>query len=258
MTIPLLLSATGREALHLLCRTQPLLAFDFDGTLAPIVRNPDDASVPPAVASRLARLNSLRPVAIISGRRRQDVLQRLPFAPRFIVGNHGAETETDPPFELVQPLDALRHRIRLHAEHLRDAGVTVEDKGLSLALHYRRAPSHRRALRALSALARRPPPGVRLFGGHCVLNAAPADASDKADALDRLMSVAACGSALFVGDDVNDEPVFERGRPEWLTVRIGDEAATPTRARFRLRDAAEIPTLLDCLLEALGGTEEPA
>ena len=198
-------------------------------------------------------LRTLRPVAIISDRQRKDVAARLPFAPAFIVGNHGAETDVPPPAALAQPLDAFRQRIRLHSEQLRDTGVTVEDKGLSLALHYRCAPNQRRALRALSALARRPPPGVRLFGGHRVLNAAPADAGDKADALDRLRSAAGCCSALFVGDDVNDEPVFERGRPDWLTVRIDPDEASPTRARYRLRDTEEIPALLDCLLDALGG-----
>ena len=146
-------------------------------------------------------LRTLRPVAIISDRQRKDVAARLPFAPAFIVGNHGAETDAPPP----------------------------------------------------AALARRPPPGVRLFGGHRVLNAAPADVGDKADALDRLRSAAGCCSALFVGDDVNDEPVFERGRPDWLTVRIDPDEASPTRARYRLRDTEEIPALLDCLLDALGG-----
>lgn len=257
MTAPPLLSAQGRESLHLLCRGQPLLAFDFDGTLAPIVRDPASARVPDAVAAKLERLNTLRPLAIISGRSRRDVAARLPFAPRFIVGNHGAEADAVPPAASTGALDAFRRRVEQYREQLQDARVTLEDKGLSIALHYRCAPDRRRALRVLSALSRRPPDGVRLFGGHCVLNAVSAQAADKADALERLVSAAGCGGALFVGDDVNDEPVFERGRHDWLTVRIGDEAAGPTRARFRLRDTSQMPELLDCLLDALAGRGGP-
>ena len=62
-----LFTPEGETALADTMRRQPLLAFDFDGTLAPIVARPDDARVPPAVAHRLQRLASRLPVAIVSG-----------------------------------------------------------------------------------------------------------------------------------------------------------------------------------------------
>ena len=118
---------------------RPFLAFDFDGTLAPIVSQPDLASAPVAVARRLARLTTLRPVAIITGRRVSDVRPRLGFTPQFVIGKHGAEWE-QPGVVDVDP--ARLDPARTQASELAALGVRVEDKGLSLALHYRVAPPH--------------------------------------------------------------------------------------------------------------------
>ena len=67
----------GEAALASALACSPLLAFDFDGTLAPIVTDPDDARIPAPVARRLDRLASLLPVAIITGRAVADVRERL-------------------------------------------------------------------------------------------------------------------------------------------------------------------------------------
>ena len=77
-----LLSARGEAALAALMRRRPLLAFDFDGTLAPIVARPEDARVPAAVAARLAVLALRLPVAIVTGRAIGDVRHRLGFEPQ--------------------------------------------------------------------------------------------------------------------------------------------------------------------------------
>ena len=86
-----LLEPEGLRALDQALGENPLLAFDFDGTLAPLVDHPDDARVPPALEPRLARLTELADVAIISGRALADLEHRLAFRPRVLVGNHGAE-----------------------------------------------------------------------------------------------------------------------------------------------------------------------
>ncbi|SPJ17789.1 Trehalose-phosphatase protein OtsB (fragment) [Burkholderiales bacterium] len=77
-----------------------------------------------------------------------------------------------------------------------------------------------------------------------------ADAPDKADAVVSLVQRAACGSVVFVGDDVNDEAVFERARPDWLTVRVGRDDAE-SRAAFYLNGYDEIAVLLDNSLRVL-------
>lgn len=78
-----------------MCR-KPLLAFDFDGTLTPIVSRPEQAFASKAVALRLHALSQLLPVAIVTGRTIEDARERLGFVPTYLIGNHGAQDENDP------------------------------------------------------------------------------------------------------------------------------------------------------------------
>ncbi|HEX4586126.1 MAG TPA: trehalose-phosphatase [Burkholderiaceae bacterium] len=245
-----LFKAEGRRALDAALRARPLLAFDFDGTLAPIVERPDDARVAPEVSERLDRLARLRPVAVVTGRSVADVSRRLGFSPRFVVGNHGAEDPAREPGPETSLLDGLRAHLAAHAAGLGAAGVQVEDKRFSLSLHYRLAHDRRRAVARIRSLLRGLDPGLRTFGGKCVINVVLASAPDKGDAVAALVQRAQCGAAVFVGDDVNDEAVFERALPNWVTVRVGrDDPAT--LARFFLSDHSEMGALLDAMLGTL-------
>jgi trehalose 6-phosphate phosphatase len=243
-----LLSPNGEAALAATMRLEPLLVFDFDGTLAPIVARPADARVSVAVARRLERLGRVLPVAIVTGRRVDDVASRLGFKPRFIIGNHGAEDPTRPSAGAEAALEPLRERLRVHAEALQAAGVDVEDKRLSVALHYRLAQDREKAQGLITSVLRGPHERTRIFGGKCVVNVAPADVPDKADAVASLVRRCTAASAVFVGDDVNDEVVFERAQPQWLTVRVGRDDPH-SRARFFLDGHAEVGILLHRMLD---------
>src|SRR4030095_6871874 len=86
------------------------------------------------------------PIAIITGRSVADVETRLGFEPHFVIGNHGIENPHAVPDEIAnRALDALRLRIAAQNSALARAGVAVEDKGYSLALHYRLPPPPRGA-----------------------------------------------------------------------------------------------------------------
>ncbi|MEO8524827.1 MAG: trehalose-phosphatase [Caldimonas sp.] len=243
-----LFSLEGEAALAATMAREPLLAFDFDGTLAPIVARPGDARVPLAVARRLDRLARRLPVAIISGRRVDDVRGRLSFAPHFVIGNHGAE---DPLASGGSPkqLDPVRARLAARATELVAAGVSVEDKGYSLALHYRLARDRHRACALVDALVAELGKEAITFGGKMVMNIVAVGAHDKADAVAGLVRRCGVEAAVFLGDDVNDEPVFARAEPGWLTVKIGrDDPAS--RASFCI-DPTEVARLLDGMLDAL-------
>ncbi|HEX4596570.1 MAG TPA: trehalose-phosphatase [Burkholderiaceae bacterium] len=246
-----LFGPAGRRALEAALRSQPLLAFDFDGTLAPIVARPDDARVAADVSRRLDALARLRPVAVVTGRSVDDVAQRLGFAPQFIIGNHGAEDPARPSGLDASALQGLRAQLAARAAELREAGVQLEDKRLSLALHYRLAPNRHRARALIRTLLAQLAPPLRSFGGKCVINVVPAAAPDKGDAVVSLVQRAGCSVAIFVGDDLNDEPVFARARPDWLTVRVGRSVAD-SRAAFFLSGHSEVQVLLDEMLRALG------
>ena len=246
-----LFTPDGERALEAVMRLSPLLAFDFDGTLAPIVARPEEARIPEAVARNLARLAQRLPVAIVTGRQVADVRPRLGFEPRYVIGNHGAEDpEVGTPSSASQALDALRLRIAARTGPLRDAGVHVEDKRLSLALHYRLAPDPGRAQGEIEDLLQGIEPTLRRFGGKCVVNVVPAALPDKGDAVAALVRRAGVAAAFFVGDDVNDEAVFLRAEPHWLTLRIGRDDPH-SRAMFFLDSGAELALVLE-RMEGLG------
>ncbi len=232
-------------------KRRPLLAFDFDGTLAPIVARPDDARVPMPVARRLKRLATHLRVAIISGRRVDDVLGRLHFEPAYVIGNHGAE---DPVLasssEHFRAMDALRMRLHGAKEMLQNVGVMVEDKGASLTFHYRLARDRDVASDAIANVLADLDPGLRMFGGKFVVNVVTRSANDKAQALAVLVDRCQAGCAIFIGDDINDEPVFSRGEPNWLTIRVGrDDPAS--QAQYFLDCISDLPAMLEIMQAAI-------
>lgn len=249
-----LFTPEGEAALHDTMQRRPLLAFDFDGTLAPIVARPGDARVPAPVAHRLQRLASRLPVAVVSGRQVQDVRPRLLFTPWRIIGNHGAEDEADrSSVDAALDLAPARQQLNLNANALRTAGVVIEDKGMSLALHYRLASDRDAAQRAIAEVVDALPPSLAVFGGKMVVNIVAAQARDKADAVASLVAASGADAAVFVGDDVNDEPVFARPEPGWFTVRVGQDDPA-SLARYFLDGPADLPRLLDRMLESLPDT----
>lgn len=247
-----LFSTEGDAALVATMAQRPLLAFDFDGTLAPIVARPDDAHVPLAVARRLDRLSAVLPVAIITGRSVEDVRGRLGFNPQFVIGNHGAEDPTIGLQTAPALFDGLRDRLREHAAQLAAAGVSVEDKHHSIAVHYRLARDRDQALELITVLLDDLGPDVAVFGGKLVVNVVSARAPDKAQAVVRLVEQCQVSSTVFLGDDINDEPVFARQEPNWLTVRVGRDYPN-TQARFCLDSPGEVASMLDRMLVLLPG-----
>ena len=248
----------GEAALAALMRFQPLLAFDFDGTLTPIVARPENARIPRPVVKRLRALAAQLPVAIVTGRALADVRERLGFEPRFVVGSHGAEDDSDPAGTAarIARLDGLRAVLQAQSNVLVRAGVAIEDKGPSLALHYRLARDRERARALIDELLVPLAASLQIFGGKMVLNAMAAGAPDKADSVQALVRRCGAAAAFFAGDDVNDEPVFAAAPRHWLTVRIGrDDPAS--RANFGLDGPQDMALLLDRVL-ALLALQAPA
>lgn len=250
-----LFTAQADDHLRSVLRRRPLLAFDFDGTLAPIVSRPEAARVPVATARRLQTLGERLPLAVISGRSIADVSGRLGFKPWQIVGSHGAEVVDDPETaRLAATLDVARRRLEAAAALLRRVAVIVEDKGASIALHYRRSPDHGLASNAITDVLDGIGSEIHVGAGKMVVNITAAVANDKAMALRALVRQAGAGAAVFVGDDRNDEPVFAAGEPDWLTICVGRELAN-SQAQYVLENTADMPRLIDWLLSVLRSIE---
>jgi len=249
-----ILAPARRGVLDRFARSRPLLAFDFDGTLAPIVADPARAAMRASTRRLLERAAGAYPCIVISGRSRADVVKRL-HGVRLsgVVGNHGLE-----PWHAAPRLAReVRRWVPLLEARLRGvAGVVVEDKGLSIAVHYRRSRDKRHArARILGAAARLGP--ARLMGGKQVLNILPAGAPDKRLALERARARLECGTAVYVGDDETDEDVFRLARPgRLLAIRVGRKRGSA--APYYIRTQADIDRLLRRLLASTGAVVAPA
>ena len=222
-----------------------LLGFDYDGTLAPIARTPEQARMRASTEKLLTDVARVYPCVVISGRSLDDLSARLAGIPVWhIFGNHGLE-----PVRASQPGEGqtdgwaqwLKNRLPPQD------GVIIEDKKFSLTIHYRQASDKRRALEAI-AEALRQLPGARALGGNQAVNVLPLDGANKGVALQEARRQFACDCALFVGDDDTDEDAFTSAGPDrLLAVRIGP-APPQSAARYCLPAQRDIDTLLEMLL----------
>lgn len=244
-----------RGVQHLLDLVRPgvLCAFDFDGTLAPIVADPADARIPSPVLRRLAALTEFTPVAVITGRSVEDVSLRLDFFPEYVIGNHGIEGM--PGQEAQEELYRRtcqnwlkRLQAALQAQDF-DSAVWIEDKTFSLSIHYRMAHDLSRTEARLRELIRQQIPDAEVVEGKCVFNVLPAGAPCKGDALAMLRKTISAPSAIYIGDDVTDESVFRLPRQDLLTIRIED--VPDTAAQYYLQRQEQVIELLDMLLHRL-------
>ena len=243
------LGREGLAALRAFAARRVLVAFDFDGTLAPIVRDPDAAAMRSRTATLLAEVAKRYPCVVISGRARADVVKKVSRIPlRAVFGNHGMEPWRGLP--TARRLAARWHR-RIAATLPSLPGVMLEDKGPSLAIHYRRArargEARRRILAAVAGL-----PNARIVAGKLVVNLLPANAPNKGTAVLGLCQRLRCDATIYVGDDDNDEDAFAlAGEARLLGLRVG--RSRRSRAAYYLPGQADV----DLLLAALASMRQP-
>ncbi len=231
-----------------------LVASDYDGTLSAIVENPSEATPvrESMVALRaLASMPGTR-VAIISGRSLAD-LDRLTGAPDgiMLVGSHGSEFEPDFARSLPEDLRTLRLRVARELGEIAatGAGLEIEEKPASVALHYRRA-SREDASRARAAVESGPAmlPGVSVKHGKEVVELSVVE-TNKGAALATIRQRVGAGVVVFVGDDVTDEDAFATlGGPD-IGIKVGEGE---TAARLRVDDVDEVARTLARLAELRG------
>jgi trehalose 6-phosphate phosphatase len=242
----LLFSQAGLERLDEIAGPGLLCAFDFDGTLAPIVPQPDQARLPAEIRAHLLALASHAPVAIITGRSVDDIRHRLAFEPDFIIGNHGMEGVPGWEEHAVRHADLCagwRAQLERTLAAGFDPGIRIEDKRFSLSVHYRLAADRIATEAQLEQLFTRLQPQPRVVWGKLVFSLMPEDAGHKGSALEQLMAMTQARGAIYVGDDITDEDVFRLRRPDLLSVRI--EHAPQSAAEFHVPHPEDIIRLLE-------------
>jgi trehalose 6-phosphate phosphatase len=240
-----ILAVRNRPILKKFASGNVLLAFDFDGALAPITSDPDHSAIRPNTRKLLEKLTSQYPCIIVSGRGRADVRRRLSgIGFKEIIGNHGIEPWGSS-HAMAQRVAGWVPLLKQRLERFR--GVILEDKQFSVSVHYRRERNKREALKAIVEAARILP-GARLVGGKQVINVVPRGAPDKGLAVERERRRRHCDKVVYIGDDETDENVFALGRTgRFLTIRVG--ANKSSLARFYIRNQKETDPLLKLLID---------
>ncbi len=239
-----------------------LLMLDFDGTLAPIAPTPAEAEIPAETRRELERLTRIPScaVAVVSGRALGDVRAKVGIAGVTYVGNHGLEVvrPNEEPRLLAQPRsDAVMARMK---ENLSGAlapfeGVIIEDKGFSLAVHYRLVRDEDRprvkAVVHETVSAYGGEGEIELGAGSMVLELRPPLGCDKGTIVARLLEAESNQGvkpelfAMYLGDDVTDEDAFRALRGRGWPVLVGRPRIS--YAEYYLNDPREVRELLAML-----------
>ena len=238
-----------------LARRRIIIGLDFDGTLSPLASRPSLARLPARTRHLLIELAPRLRVrlAIVSGRSLRDVRLRARLTGVYYAGNHGLEIQgpglswRHPQAERFPPI--IRKAARRLKEELRGfSGILLEDKGLALSVHYRQVdPIHLPAIRRILKRFLRPHAGsLKLFFAKKTWEIRPVIDWDKGHALRKIAGLDRTkGTILFAGDDKTDERGFRTLGHGAITIRVG--GARSTGARFRLKDALQVQSLLKLL-----------
>jgi trehalose 6-phosphate phosphatase len=214
---------------------------DVDGTLAPIVARPELSVVPEETREQVRRLaGRYALVACVSGRTGKEAERLVGVEGVVYVGVHG--------LELAPEAERWRETLRPFAG---EDWPWLEDKGLTVAFHWREAPNDEQARRSLELVAERArAAGIEARWGRKVLELRPPVEADKGTAVRALLAERGLTRALYAGDDTTDLDAFRGLDGLELAVRVA--VASPEGPQ-ELREAADL--VVDSpgeLLELLG------
>jgi trehalose 6-phosphate phosphatase len=233
-----------------------ILFLDFDGTLAVIAEEPALAGLSPHMDRVLRSLaeNPHVSLAVISGRERADLQNRIRIPGLIYAGNHGLEINGHG-FIFVEPTaaqcaDAIKEIAAEIARRVHDIeGALVEDKGLTLSVHYRIVPDDRvddvrKAVHAVLASSNHP---FQLITGDKAYEIRPRTYWNKGTAIEwiRQQLDKPGALAIYIGDDTTDKDAFA-ALPDGITIKVGNSPGE-TAAQYLLEDPAEVRKFLEWL-----------
>mmetsp|Transcript_172 Transcript_172/g.543 ORF Transcript_172/g.543 Transcript_172/m.543 type:complete len:301 (-) Transcript_172:64-966(-) len=246
-----------------------LVFLDYDGTLSPIVNDPDKAYMPDSMRQVVKEAATLFPTAIISGREREKVFSFVQLQELYYAGSHGLDicgprTAGDGSMYQYMPecadglcevLDEVHSNL---CQSIKDIeGASVEHNKLCLSAHYRRVPQEhwpvvrKKVEECLNGHTKL----FRLAEGRKVLEIRPTVNWDKGRALEWLLNMLEPDAedtdvvSLYLGDDKTDEDAFRVLRRRGCGVGIlVSSIVKPTEAQFTLQDTAEVQAFLEKLV----------
>ena len=245
------------EPIRSLLSLRPLAVFsDIDGTLAPIVPDPEDARVTDRARESLRDLMALGVgVGLITGRDLAKAREMTGLPDVWYAANHGLTLSiggVDETPEAVRDFLPRAQAVIRETAGVESVGVSVEDKGPIIAFHYRRAASPEEARAAIEVAlgASASAAAFRVHEGRMVIELRPPLDVDKGTALEELSRRMRAGAVIALGDDRTDVDMFRRVTALRETGTLGATVAVASReAPDEVLDGA------DYWVEGVGGAE---
>ncbi len=209
--------AAGQAALLARRAKEVALCIDFDGTLSPIVTDPQAARPLPGIVELLGPLaRQYAAVALISGRPAAYLAEHVAAAGIRYLGLYGLQEIHDGQIQVHPDLHAARPAVIAAREALREApsvrtsGAWIEDKEYAVAVHTRRLAEPDQWAAALHQTARTiaEEHGLQVIPGKLVWELRPSVRGDKGDAVRRVTAESGAREIVFIGDDLGDLPAF--------------------------------------------------
>jgi trehalose-phosphatase len=240
-----------------------LLFLDYDGTLTPIVSKPSLAVLSKARRAFLKKL-SCSPdllISIVSGRLLADVKKKVGIPNIFYAGNHGFEI-SGPKTNIIHPkarsakpvMKKIKNELATRLKGIK--GVIVEDKVLTLSLHYRlvRTPDLKKVAKIFFRTVEPylHAKEIRITSGKKVFEVRPNVAWDKGKAVLWLMKKLGKGqrfTPVYIGDDRTDEDAFRVLKQRGLSVRVG--RTKDTCAQRQVKDVDAVYRFLGRILDQI-------
>lgn len=227
---------------------------DYDGTLSPIVEDPDSATIPPATRDALSVVASRYTTAIVSGRSKEKVMSMVNLEQLIYAGSHG--------FDIEGPDGVITHRVATDwLPSLKSAweelvklqplfpGSSIEDNLLSISFHYRKVdPSKvQDVARKVDEIVKRH--GLIRTSGKMVYEVRPLFDWHKGKAVEYLLEALQLMGPevlpIYIGDDLTDEDAFKVLRGKGISVIVADSSSSRgTLADMRLNDPIEVQRFL--------------
>ena len=249
-----LMAETGTEARPPLLHADAALFLDFDGTIAAFASRPDGVTIDEQLITLLERLYTRQggALALVTGRSLASLDAMLVSARYAGAGLHGLEwrVASGKTISSANPVGARRYAVALRERFRADPRLVIEDKGATVAIHWRQAPERAEecvaAMREIVAS-----PEFEILLGHAVAEARPRGA-DKGSALRALSTHPPFKGRrpVFVGDDRTDEDGFFAAQElGGHGVKVGPGT---TIARYRIATVTGVRDWLAASLAALG------
>ncbi|MCM8787358.1 MAG: trehalose-phosphatase [Candidatus Omnitrophica bacterium] len=241
-----------------------ILFLDYDGTLTPIAKTPQEATLLPETKKLLRRLikNRYCQLAIISGRALKDIKKKIGINRVIYAANHGLEIE-GPKIKFKYPtsskykhiLKNIRNKLKINLSTIK--GTFIEDKGLSLSLHYRlvkknNIPKVKKILHQATA-AYKKVNKIKIKKAKKAFEITPPVVWNKGRAMLWLLEKLNAGFTkketmpIYLGDDLTDEDAFEVLHNKGITIFVG--RPKKTEAQYYLKNTQEVRNFLRLIAE---------